>query len=643
MFAQAFKLKKWNGSIYKPLEYEYPDRYFTSIGEDRGKVVIKIVVEDKRKFNLPDLSSSILKQYLGEASRQTKLFNEVYGPQYSRKEIPLSPAIPYTHFGILANHLPQDDRTGRYFNQNIFSTLGEYFYNMKDNLYTTFDFTESDDETISKLRFIEEFRKNYNKGLRMQGKYRMSMTVMEYAGKTLNSMFYTGQYSLMTKTSLPVDTLRRVLLPILFQLLHTRVLLNKLGYIHADLKADNVLGITLSQASIHNMYHTRTEGTGELKEPLFVIDIPPTSFASSIWSGSSNRIVVSPHKNFVGNLDRGYAILIKLIDFGLSVDRKIDFEQNLTVSGDSATSGDVSAQSNPAYARNYRPPEAYFQRGKISGERIVHLYHLSDTYAMGIVLLELVLGEYIMNLASYTSIANNWSLSYRKVVKGKLADAWTSRRHGERGWLLLHYYIRYLLFVCLEEMRGGGLKDRKQYNILKKIDKDDYNKYFVIRDTNMAQYIDWNYGGVITQEQHRRLMELSLDEKQEEITRLGLSMSIKEFTQTIRSAGISASKAKERIKGILGEYGIYMILKMIHSDPLKRSWSKEVLVEQLGENGIFNYMIVPEHAYYDRLMTKGIVDGISTYNLGLYKLSLDIARPYSQARMPSSGLEEHTN
>jgi len=229
------------------------------------------------------------------------------------------------------------------------------------------------------------------------------------------------------------------------------------------------------------------------------------------------------------------------------------------------------------------------------------------------------------------------------VVKGKLADAWTSRKHGERGWLLLHYYIRYLLFVCLEEMRGGGLKDRKQYNILKKIDKDDYNKYFVIRDTNMAQYIDWNYGGVITQEQHRRLMELSLDEKQEEITRLGLSMSIKEFTQTIRSAGISASKAKERIKGILGEYGIYMILKMIHSDPLKRSWSKEVLVEQLGENGIFNYMIVPEHAYYDRLMTKGIVDGISTYNLGLYKLSLDIARPYSQARMPSSGLEEHTN
>lgn len=639
MFAQSFKLKKWDAadSVYKPIESEYPETYFSSEGTERGKVVIKIVVNGERYYNTTRISS-VNYHFLKEAYIQEKLFNEVYGPKGSRKDIPLSPAIPNIHFGLLARTLPQyvEDKP-KFFHENLFNTLADYFYGIKGNMYKP-----KPPKDIIKDDFMIWFSEHYTGGI--QNSYRMSMMSIEYAGKTLVETFNRESYGITRTNNPPMDEMKNVLMPVLFQMIHLRVLMNKLGYIHADLKGDNVLAISLAEASKHSLYHTKTIG-GDIKEPLFVIDIPHTSFTSSLWNGDSNRIVVNPLKNFSTNLGGKFAMLIKLIDYGLSEDYKHRFKLELTKHGDEPSSPTLSNQSDIVYAALYRPPETY------RGKRFVQLYHLSETYALGIVLTELVLGEYITTIASRTSLFGDWRRSYRDTEK--LPTPWPTRRENDRGYLLLHYYIRYLLFVCLDELHiQGKLNDPDRYTLLKKANGFDdktgkfTDKYFMIGKKNMTEFIDWDYGGVITTEQHKHYLDMNPKQKRTQMYTLTASTKTteKEFDALVRDRWLIATKAKVRIKGILGEYGIYMILKMIYSNIKKRPWAKEVLVEQLGENGLFRDMVVSEEMYYERLRMNGTVDGVNTYNLGLYKLSLDIARPYSQTKIPTEEvLEMHIN
>ncbi len=641
MFARAFKLFQWRKAEhnYIPLEREYPESYYRN---DNSKVVIKLVAMPRKETNIDPLTQKLLSEYLKEARIQKTIFNMVYGPKGQRKDIPLSPAFPNLQFAVMLNYLPPyNENSPIYMDKKIFETLARYFFTMYIRGWPLYcnprgiaklKKIKSKSKSKSKIdekafkEYLKKFSNQYNT---MKDKYRLGMMVTEYAGKTLRDVFLKTYKLQQSKT--PVEdnmALSYILRPVLFQLLHIRVVLNKLGYVHKDLKGDNILVQSLAEASEQSLYHTRTDpiiGNGELKVPLFSLDLP--MFASEF--GETEAILVNPLKKFQidEELEMDHVYLVKLIDFGAASDRKKKYQS--LVQDNPTMEIDLSKTTSDTYAANYRPPESFIY------DKQGHVYHLSDTYALGILIIELVIGMYIFNLADVTSITFNWNNAYQKLPVNENPE-WYSRCE-EKANLFIHYYARKLLFVCLEELNAEKkLIDHTEYKRLKDIDSEDYNKYFMIKGEDQAKYIDWDEGGVFTEEQYSRIQNtLRVDAERLEKK---YKLSADEIDKGSKSAISYSRNAKDRIKTILEEQGIYMLLKMLHSDPLKRSWSKEVIIEQLQPGGIFHYMIESENVYYDRIRLNGTEKGVTKYNLGLYRVSLDIARPYSQSRIPRENI-----
>jgi len=640
-FAKPFHVLRWNTSEQRFLpmeptfgvETEYPQIYFRS---SKAKVVIKITIYPTVEANIKYLNSSLIRAYLTEGYTQMKIFNGVYGPRARRFDVPLSPAFPYLQFGTILNHLPPKGTDGeKFLHFRIIETLGEYFFQMYESGRSPYELprkvaaevgspeslrviTKKEMKSSLRKRFVQLFKNNY---ATLTNKYRMGMLVTEYSGKPLYSLFLRDIF-LNSPKGEDFSKMRKILLPLFFQLIHIRVVLNKLGVIHMDLKTDNILAIPLKEASEQNVYHTKTDN-GEIKAPLFVLEVPHSTFANI----NEDKIVVNPYKTIEKDdlLDEDYVYIAKLIDFGSSVDkRKTIFETEQQITPER----DIFKRSSETYAYSFRPPESFIEK------REGHVYHLSDTFAMGILLLQLTIGTSVSILASVSSWKSNWSISYRNQW---FVNDWkdVSKSNG-KGYMLLHYFARHLLFVCLEDMKKSSkLFDEKKYESLKKMDKEDYNRFFMVEGVDFATYINWEDGGVMTKEQLEKLMGSLEGSGKEFLEKYDLEVSEsnrQHMLEHVKSAHLYFNKAKGRIKAILGEQGIYMLLKMLHFDARRRPWSKEILVEQLSSYGIFKYMVEDKDKYYERLRMLG-TKGVSRYNLGLYSVSLDIARPYSQSKL----------
>lgn len=627
---------------------EYKSSYFSN--QEDAKVVIKLIISPNKQRNTKLIDIVDAERYLSEGYIQLKVFNEVYGTYDNRYDVPLSPGFPFLQFAALLNTLPPKGDQGLDF--KIVKTIGEYMFNMYLRGRSPYMLPADISRRVSKPSILstkqpsiiesqkEEFIKLFNKEYKnIMSAYRLGMLVMEYAGNPIYRLFINGPYGIDTNPPKDLKVAKKVILPIIFQILHVRAVMNKLGYIHMDIKTDNMVVISLRDSSLNNMYHTLTD-KGDIKAPLFSIELPNSTFAGI----EEERIVVNPLKEFQdsGELDGEEALILKVIDFGSASDKKKMLLKNISALGDETPSSlDVYLRKSTAYAYAYRPPEAYKNR------RLLHrVYHLSDAYASGILIFDVVTGANVQYLASAVSVKRDWKKSYRI---SSMKKNWTDiSDETDRGYLLLGYFVKHFLFECLTEMQlEDKIEKEEELLRLRRLYKENSEKFFIIKDTNYYEKIDWNDGGVISESQYERLIKDLKSDAWKSILRAydraPNEKNRKTFEYIVNSAHDYALKARNRIKTILGEEGIYMLLKVLTFDYEARPWAKEVLVEQLQQRGIFHYMVEKEEKYYERLKMLGSVKGVSRYNLGLYNVSLDIARPYSQRKFSNDDEEMRFN
>lgn len=632
LFAKPFRVKEYDddSGSFLPLEpvfgreSEYPSSYFDTEG---GKVVIKITIEPEKFYNTEPVVQRYANTYLEEAVMQRKIFNAVYGPSEHRYDVPLSPCVPYMQFATIMKQLPSIGINGM--DLRIRSTIAKYFFLMwKQNrglykIMRNIGNVSAREKKDKEREFITLFEQKGNYSL-MRSSYRMGMVVQEYAGMSLDAVFLNkgAKYSEFIRSSdaLSLRLYKHVTLPVIFQMLYSRAVLNTLGYIHADVKSDNIVLMDLASAHKHSMYHTKTGRKGEVKHPLFTIDIPNSSFSYE----NSSRIIVDPFNVIRTEMKKEWrdsAMIVKIIDFGRTLDEK----KNVINSRETEVpKSDVYKTGYYTFALAYRPPESFIHSSR---NKKMYVYHISDTFAMGVTIFEVVCGLSIGYIAEFATIQRGWEYAF-----GIYPRKWNGIADKQIGWMIFPSVIRHILFVCLDEIFSSGKgKKRREMGMLFDTLEIDESKYFRYDGEDYSQVINWDVDGLFTIRQR--------DEKLRQLKSEGMSMatfngakSVKEMESRIKGRYSNISKMKKRITYILGEEGIYMLLKLLHIDPLKRTWAKEALVEQLQSGGIFRHMIRPEEEYYKRLKMLGY-PGNTRYNLGLYKLSLDIARIYSQKKL----------
>lgn len=603
------------------------------------------------------------KEYLNHAYIQSK----VYTPRFSYRRgisFPESPNFTRILLGVLYDKLFKIEGD-KPFDESPYSEFYKFLSKLiKENkIFVRQNQGEGVDEKTRIINGWETIRKDCW----------MSLAVTEYSGDILMKHYIkrsskissSTDYSQYTKLN-PIH-IRLSQLSLIFQLIHILNVMSQVGFVHMDLKSNNLLTQHVDEMKKHCYIHTNG------LDPLYVLEM-------SEIIAQNKRVVIHPFTsdgssstvNMYRYEDR---IIMKVIDFGLSINNAL---KKTHACGDvledivSMNPGnDMYKQYNRRYNSFERPPEQFEITSKQTKE-VNRNYAIGDVFAAGIYIFMSCFGTTFKNFE--TAITVKFTKFTKKQTFVPSSDDWKKSftEHPIKDtdsttrkiYMLLHAVIRHVIIVCMKEIKTEreyseiDTKKNVQYfnTCLERIEREysepntkgdygpkgDFKKF--MPNVLLESKIRFTQGGVFTKSEYDNKSELNTYGGAYKITKKGEKvvkgipksdiLKVKANKSRLIKNWAIMMNGKTRLKRILGRRGLVTLFYMIYPDPLKRLTASQILREECVEDGLFGHMIVPysevEERIRDNLEKKGTYDLRSS---GIYKSGVDTLRPYSLSKM----------